>query len=88
MKDTSAQITGEQPVTSVSSAKQLIDSHNQVKAEIDARTDSIQKIKRSANKLVQQGHYAKAEVYIYIHAWCFSYTYVYLYVTFYRFKQI
>lgn len=64
MKDTSAQITGDHPVTSVSSAKQLIDSHNQLKAEIDARNDSIQKITRSANKLMQQGHYAKAEVHI------------------------
>ena len=50
---------GEQPVTSVSSARQSIDSHNQSKAEIDTRT---QKTTCSANKLVQQGHYAKSEV--------------------------
>ena len=62
MKDTSAQIAGEQPITSVPSAKELLDSHHQVKAEIDAREDSIQKINRAANKLIQQGHYAKTEV--------------------------
>ena len=62
MKDTSAQIAGEQPVTSVSSAKELLDSHHQVKAEVDAREDNIQKITRAGNKLMQQGHYAKTDV--------------------------
>lgn len=62
MKDTSAQFAGEQPVTSVSSAKELLESHHQVKAEIDAREDNIQKISRAANKLIQQGHYAKTDV--------------------------
>lgn len=62
MKDTTTQIAGDQPVTSVSSAKELLDSHHQVKAEIDAREDSIQKITKAANKLIQQGHYAKTDV--------------------------
>ena len=66
MKDTEAQISGDEAVTSVAAAKDLIDRHNQVKAEIDAREDSVQKIARAGNKLIQQSHYAKAEVYIII----------------------
>ena len=62
MKDTAAQISGDEPVTSVASAKELLDRHNQMKAEIDAREDSVQKIVRAGNKLIQQGHYAKIEV--------------------------
>lgn len=62
MKDTAAQISGDEAVTSVATAKELLDRHNQVKAEIDARGDSVQKITRAGNKLIQQGHYAKSEV--------------------------
>lgn len=62
MKDTAAQISGDEPVTSVASAKELLDRHNQMKAEIDAREDSVQKIVRAGNKLIQQGHYAKIEI--------------------------
>lgn len=62
MKDTAMQMSGDQPVTSVASAKEVFDQHNQVKAEMDAREDSMQKITRQGSKLAQQGHYAKAEV--------------------------
>ena len=62
MKDTSTQIAGEQPVTSVSSARELLDSHHQVKAEVDAREDNIQKVTLAGKKLIQQGHYAKTDV--------------------------
>lgn len=62
MKDTAAQISSDEAVTSVAAAKELLDRHNQVKAEIDAREESVQKIVKTGNKMVQQGHYAKAEV--------------------------
>ena len=62
MKDTATQITSEESVTSVASAKEHLDSHNLIKAEIDAREDSIQKITRAGNRLIQQGHYAKSDV--------------------------
>lgn len=62
MKDITAQISGDEAVTSVAAAKELLDRHNQVKAEIDAREETVMKITRAGNKLVQQGHYAKTEV--------------------------
>ena len=62
MKDTATQMSGDQPVTSVASAKEVLDHHNQVKAEMDAREDSMQRIIRYGSKLAQQGHYAKSEV--------------------------
>ena len=62
MKDTAAQISSDEAVTSVAAAKELLDRHNQVKAEIDAREESVQKIVKTGNKMVQQGHYARAEV--------------------------
>lgn len=66
MKDVAAQISGDEAVTSVAGAKELLDRHNQVKAEIDAREESVVKIAKAGNKLVQQEHYAKAEVYIHL----------------------
>ena len=62
MKDTGAQISTDEPVNSVSAAKALLDQHNQVKAEIDTRVDSMQRIDRAGKRMSQQGHYAKAEV--------------------------
>ena len=62
MRDIEAKISRDEQVTSVSAAKELLDRHNQVKAEIDAREESMQKLIRAGNKLIQQGHYAKAEV--------------------------
>lgn len=62
MKDIAVQISSDEAVTSVAAAKEVLDRHNQVKAEIDAREESVQKIVKTGNKMVQQGHYAKAEV--------------------------
>ena len=62
MRDVEAKISRDEQVTSVSAAKELLDRHNQVKAEIDAREESMQKLVRAGNRLMQQGHYAKAEV--------------------------
>lgn len=62
MKDTGAQIQTDEPINSVSAAKLLQDQHNQVKAEIETRADSMQKIERAGKRMIQQGHYAKTEV--------------------------
>lgn len=62
MRDTGAQISTDEPVNSVSAAKTLLDQHNQIKAEIDTRADSMQRIDRAGKRMTQQGHYAKVEV--------------------------
>ena len=55
-------ICSEEPARSVSGAEALISKHNEHKAEIDAREDSVAQVSKGARKLIQQSHYASAEV--------------------------
>ena len=57
-----ALISTEEPAHSVSGAEALLAKHNEHKAEVDAREESLSQITRNAKKLIQQGHYASSEV--------------------------
>ena len=57
-------ICSEEPARSVSGAEALISKHNEHKAEIDARQDSMSQVSKAGRKLIQQTHYASTEVYI------------------------
>lgn len=57
-----ALISTEEPADSVSGAEALLAKHNEHKAEVDAREESLSQITRSGKKLIQQGHYASSEV--------------------------
>ena len=59
MKET---ISSEEPARSVSGAEALISKHNEHKAEIDAREDSVTQVAKAGRKLIQQSHYASEEV--------------------------
>ena len=52
----------EEPARSVSGAEALISKHNQHKAEIDTREDSVTQVAKAGRKLIQQSHYASTEV--------------------------
>ena len=60
-----ALISTEEPAHSVSGAEALLAKHNEHKAEVDAREESLAQITRNGKKLTQQGHYASSEVYSY-----------------------
>lgn len=55
-------ISTEEPADSVSGAEALLAKHNEYKAEVDAREESMSQITRNGKKLIQQGHYASSEV--------------------------
>ena len=55
-------ISSEEPARSVSGAEALISKHNEQKAEIDAREDSVTQVAKAGRKLIQQSHYASSEV--------------------------
>ena len=57
-----ALISTDEPARSVSGAEALQARHNEQKAEIDAREDSLVQVNKVGRKLIQQGHYASAEV--------------------------
>ncbi len=57
-----AMISTDEPARSVSGAEALQARHNELKAEIDAREDSMAQVNKAGRKLAQQGHYASAEV--------------------------
>ena len=57
-----ALISTEEPADSVSGAEALLAKHNEHKAEVDAREESMSQISKNGKKLIQQGHYASAEV--------------------------
>ena len=59
MKET---ICSEEPAHSVSGAEALILKHNEHKAEIEARDNSVVQVTKAGRKLIQQNHYASAEV--------------------------
>ena len=52
----------EEPARSVSGAEALISKHSEHKHEIDAREDSVVQVTKVGRKLIQQSHYASAEV--------------------------
>lgn len=62
MHDTSAVISTVEPARSVSGAEALLAKHNEYKAEIDAREESVAMVTKGGKKLIQQGHYANSEV--------------------------
>lgn len=62
MHDTSAIISTVEPARSVSGAEALLAKHNEYKAEIDAREESVTMVTKGGKKLIQQGHYASSEV--------------------------
>ena len=62
MHDMEETICSEEPARSVSGAEALISKHNEYKAEIDARQDSMMQISKAGRKLIQQTHYASTEV--------------------------
>ena len=62
MHDMEETICSEEPARSVSGAEALISKHNEHKAEIDARQDSMTQVSKAGRKLIQQTHYASAEV--------------------------
>lgn len=57
-------ICSEEPARSVSGAESLISKHNEYKAEIVTREDSMAQVSKAGKKLIQQAHYASAEVFI------------------------
>ncbi len=62
MHDMGALISTREPVQSVSGAEALQAKHNEHKAELDAREESMSQITKNGKKLIQQGHYASSEV--------------------------
>lgn len=57
-----AMISTDEPARSVSGAEALQARHSELKAEIDAREDSMAQVNKAGRKLTQQGHYASTEV--------------------------
>ena len=57
-----ALISADEPARSVSGAEALLTKHSEHRAEIDAREESVTQVTKVGRKLVQQGHYASAEV--------------------------
>jgi spectrin beta len=62
MHDMGSHISTEEPADSVSGAEALLAKHNEHKAEVDARQESMSQINKNGKKLIQQGHYASTEV--------------------------
>ena len=62
MHDMEEMMCSEEPARSVSGAEALISKHSEHKAEIDARDDSVVQVSKAGRKLIQQSHYASAEV--------------------------
>lgn len=65
MHDMEETICSEEPARSVSGAEALISKHNEHKAEIDARHSSVTQVSKAGRKMIQQNHYASAEVCIF-----------------------
>lgn len=62
MHDMGALISTEEPARSVSGAEALLAKHNEHKAEVEAREDSVAQVTKVGKRQIQQGHYASAEV--------------------------
>ena len=57
-----ALISTEEPARSVSGVEALLAKHNEQKAEIEAREDSVAQVTKVGRRQIQQGHYASSEV--------------------------
>ena len=57
-----ALISTEEPARSVSGAEALLAKHNEHKAEVEAREDSVAQVTKVGKRQTQQGHYASTEV--------------------------
>ena len=57
-----ALISTEEPARSVSGVEALLAKHNEQKAEIEAREDSVAQVTKVGRRQIQQGHYASTEV--------------------------
>ncbi len=55
-------ISTEEPAHSVQGAESLLGKHNEHRAEIDAREESMNTITKNGKKLIQQTHYASSDV--------------------------
>ena len=62
MHDMGALISTEEPARSVSGVEALLAKHNEQKAEIEAREDSVAQVTKVGRRQIQQGHYASTEV--------------------------
>ena len=62
MNDMEETLCSDEPAHSVSGAEAFISKHNELRAEIELRDDSIAQVTKSGRKLTQQSHYASAEV--------------------------
>lgn len=62
MHDMGALLLADEPARSASGAEALLTKHNEHKAEIDAREDSVAQVTKVGRRLTQQGHYASSEV--------------------------
>ena len=52
----------EEPARSVTEVEGLLTKHNEHRAEMDAREESVAMVTKGGRKLIQQGHYASTEV--------------------------
>ena len=52
----------EEPARSVTEVEGLLTKHNEHRAEMDAREESVAMVTKGGRKLTQQGHYASTEV--------------------------
>ena len=57
-----ALISTEEPARSVSGVEALLAKHNEQKAEMEAREDSVAQVTKVGRRQIQQGHYASTEV--------------------------
>ena len=62
MRDMCALLLTEEPARSVTEVEGLLTKHNEHRAEMDAREESVAMVTKGGRKLTQQGHYASTEV--------------------------
>lgn len=62
MRDMGSVLRAVESGRSVSGVEELLTKHNERRAEIDAREESVTTVTKAGRKLAQQGHYASAEV--------------------------
>lgn len=57
-----AVLSTEEPARSVTEVEGLLTKHNEYRAEMHAREESVAMVTKVGRKLIQQGHYASTEV--------------------------
>ena len=62
MRDMGGVLCAVEAGRSVSGVEELLTKHNERRAEIDAREESVTSVTKAGRKLTQQGHYASTEV--------------------------